>query len=376
MICPIVQLTKDLIKKKSITPDDAGCQTLLINRLKKFNFHIKKLNIDDTHNFWATHGNNGKTLIFLGHTDVVSPGNIKNWIHNPFESVISDNFIFGRGASDMKGAIAAMIIAAENFVLKYPEHLGKLAFLITSDEEGSGKNGIKKVIKKIIKNNERLDYCIVGEPTSSEKLGDIIKNGRRGSMSAYLTVYGIQGHVAYPNLIINPVHQIIPFLNELLLINWDKETTCDVPTQIQITNIKADYLCENIIPGKIFIQFNFRFNNEINSIYIKKIVEKLLKKNNLNFSIKWKIFANPFLTKKGKLMDVVLKILNLYNGFYPKIETSGGTSDGRFLAEQGAEVIELGPINKTIHKNNECINIKDIQKLSLIYQKIIEQLML
>ncbi|MXP50847.1 succinyl-diaminopimelate desuccinylase [Pantoea sp. SoEX] len=373
MLCPIVELTQQLIRCPSISPDDAGCQDLLIARLESIGFDIEKINVNDTKNFWATR-RQGKTLAFAGHTDVVPPGNIHSWTHYPFDPIIHNGVLFGRGAADMKGALAAMIVAAERFVKAYPEHTGCLAFLITSDEETKAINGTLKVVEKLISRQDRLDYCLIGEPTSEITIGDIVKNGRRGSINAKLIIKGIQGHVAYPNLAENPIHKGIKILNKLINVTWDQGNNFFPPTVMQITNIQAGDGINNIIPGNLLVQFNIRFSTELNDLMIRERFDILLSNLKLDYSIEWNIAAKPFLTFHKKFTDVVTETVLHYSKIKPKIFNNGGTSDGRFITKTGAKVIELGLVNQTIHKINENVKISDLQILSKMYQRIMKQL--
>ncbi|MFB4360959.1 succinyl-diaminopimelate desuccinylase [Pantoea sp. JZ29] len=373
MFCPVIELTQQLIRRPSLSPDDAGCQALLIARLQAIGFHIETMNIDDTLNFWATRGE-GETLAFAGHTDVVPPGDASRWINPPFEPTIRDGMLFGRGAADMKGSLAAMVVAAERFVAVNPHHKGRLAFLITSDEEASGTNGTVKVVERLMARNERLDYCLVGEPSSSEIVGDVVKNGRRGSITANLTVHGVQGHVAYPQLADNPVHRAMPALNELVATEWDQGNAFFPATSMQIANIQAGTGSNNVIPGELFVQFNFRFSTELTDSLIQQRVTELLDRHQLRYTIEWKLSGQPFLTSRGKLVDAVVNAVTHYNEIKPQLQTSGGTSDGRFIARMGSQVVELGPVNATIHKINECVKASDLQMLSRMYQRIMEQL--
>ncbi|MGP1931259.1 MAG: succinyl-diaminopimelate desuccinylase [Arsenophonus sp. ET-YP4-MAG3] len=376
MICPVIKLTKQLIQQPSISPNDHGCQIILINRLKKLNFSIEVMLFNNTTNLWALHGKQGKTLAFAGHTDVVPAGTVKNWHYPPFTPILNNEFLYGRGAADMKGSLAAMIIAAEKFISNFPDHTGRLAFLITSDEEAKAINGTAKVVNKLIARNEQIDYCIIGEPSSQIKLGDIIKNGRRGSLTAKVIIYGVQGHIAYPYLANNPIHNSLPFLSELISKKWDIGNVFFSPTSMQIFNVNSDNNINNIIPGELIIQFNFRFNNEFTDQQIRQKVEKILKKHQLNYKIKWSLFGYPFLTKKGKLLNIVSDVIEKYCYYRPQLSTDGGISDGRFIAKMGAQIIELGPLNKTIHKPNECVSIADLNKLYLIYQEIMKKILL
>ncbi|QCR35356.1 succinyl-diaminopimelate desuccinylase [Nissabacter sp. SGAir0207] len=373
MTCPVIDLAQQLIKRPSLSPDDAGCQAILIARLQALGFIVEPMHFGDTQNFWAWRGE-GKTLAFAGHTDVVPAGDESRWINPPFEPTIRDGMLFGRGAADMKGSLAAMVVAAERFVQSHPHHRGRLAFLITSDEEASATHGTVKVVEALMARQERLDYCLVGEPSSTERVGDVVKNGRRGSMTANLYIHGVQGHVAYPHLADNPVHRAMPALNELVATEWDQGNEFFPPTSMQIANVQAGTGSNNVIPGEFFVQFNFRFSTELTDELIKQRVQALLEKHQLRYTIEWKVSGQPFLTARGELVDAVVKAVEHYNELSPKLETTGGTSDGRFIARMGAQVVELGPVNATIHKINECVNAADLQLLSRMYQRIMEHL--
>ena len=373
MFCPVIELAQQLIRRPSLSPDDAGCQAMLIARLEAIGFHVEPMHIGDTLNFWATRGQ-GETLAFAGHTDVVPPGDANRWISPPFEPSIRDGMLFGRGAADMKGSLAAMVVAAERFVAAHPNHAGRLAFLITSDEEASAVNGTVKVVERLMARNERMDYCLVGEPSSTEVVGDVVKNGRRGSMTANLTIHGVQGHVAYPHLADNPVHRAMPALNELVATEWDQGNEFFPPTSMQIANVQAGTGSNNVIPGEFFVQFNFRFSTELTDQMIKDHVAALLDRHQLRYTLEWNVSGQPFLTSRGKLVDAVVNAVAHYNEIKPQLLTTGGTSDGRFIARMGAQVVELGPVNATIHKINECVKASDLQLLSRMYQRIMEQL--
>ncbi len=373
MFCPVIELAQQLIRRPSLSPDDAGCQGLLIARLEAIGFTVEQMHIGDTLNFWATRGQ-GETLAFAGHTDVVPPGDANRWISPPFEPSIRDGMLFGRGAADMKGSLAAMVVAAERFVAANPQHKGRLAFLITSDEEASAVNGTVKVVERLMARNERMDYCLVGEPSSTEIVGDVVKNGRRGSMTANLTIHGVQGHVAYPHLADNPVHRAMPALNELVATEWDQGNEFFPPTSMQIANVQAGTGSNNVIPGEFFVQFNFRFSTELTDRMIKERVAALLDRHQLRYTLEWNVSGQPFLTSRGKLVDAVVNAVAHYNEIKPQLLTTGGTSDGRFIARMGAQVVELGPVNATIHKINECVKASDLQMLSRMYQRIMEQL--
>ncbi|UJR62662.1 succinyl-diaminopimelate desuccinylase [Dickeya zeae] len=373
MSCPVIELAQQLIKRPSLSPDDAGCQALMIERLKAIGFIIEAMDFGDTQNFWAWRGQ-GKTLAFAGHTDVVPVGNQSQWQTPPFEPTIRDGMLFGRGAADMKGSLAAMVVAAERFVAAHPNHQGRLAFLITSDEEASAVNGTVKVVEALMARQERLDYCLVGEPSSTERVGDVVKNGRRGSITANLRVHGVQGHVAYPHLADNPVHRAMSALNELVETVWDQGNEFFPPTSMQIANINAGTGSNNVIPGELFVQFNFRFSTELTDELIKEQVKTLLDSHQLNYTLEWQLSGHPFLTGRGELVDAVVNAVEHYSEITPQLLTTGGTSDGRFIARLGAQVVELGPVNATIHKVNECVSAADLQLLSRMYQRIMEQL--
>lgn len=371
------KLTIKLINQPSTNSQHHGCQDIIINFLEKLHFKIEPMKFEDTMNIWAYRGKKQqyKTLLFLGHTDVVTPGDLQDWNYPPFSGLIHNNILYGRGASDMKGALASMLIAVKNFIQKYPDYLGRLAFIITSDEEGSGKNGTKKVVETLMKRNEKIDYCIVGEPSSHTKIGDTIKNGRRGSLATKLKIYGIQGHVAYPQFARNPIHLALPALSTLLTTIWDQKSSVFFPpTSIQITDINTNNINDNIIPNQIKLNFNFRFNDQSSINSIKKNMNKILKYHKLIYHIDFKISAEPYLSKNGKLADTVTNIIKDYQKIIPTVETTGGTSDGRFINKMGTEIIELGALHHTIHKANECIHLKDLKKLNIIYQKIIEKI--
>lgn len=373
MHCPVIELTQQLIRRPSLSPDDAGCQAILIARLQALGFTIEPMNMGDTLNFWAWRGE-GETLAFAGHTDVVPTGDANLWINPPFEPTIRDGMLFGRGAADMKGSLAAMTVAAERFVTAHPNHKGRLAFLITSDEEASGTHGTVKVVEALMARNERMDYCLVGEPSSTEVVGDVVKNGRRGSITANLTIHGVQGHVAYPHLADNPIHRAMPALNELVATEWDRGNEFFPPTSMQIANVQAGTGSNNVIPGDCFVQFNFRFSTELTDLLIQQKVQELLDRHQLRYSIEWTLSGQPFLTSRGKLVNAVVNAVEHYNEIKPQLLTTGGTSDGRFIARMGAQVVELGPVNATIHKINECVKAADLQLLSRMYQRIMEQL--
>ncbi|WP_343377724.1 succinyl-diaminopimelate desuccinylase [Buchnera aphidicola (Formosaphis micheliae)] len=375
MCCPILNLAKQLIEIPSISPLDLGCQKIITQRLSDIGFTVEEMNFKDTHNLWATRGV-GRNLTFLGHTDVVDPGKLSDWNTKPFVPVVNDGILFGRGSADMKGALAAMIVAVERFIRDYPKYNGKISFLITSDEESHAINGTKHVVEELQLRNEKIDYCLVGEPSSSKILGDTIKNGRRGSITADLVVYGKQGHVAYPHLANNSIHIIVPFLSSLLLTNWSNGNVFFPPTSLQIINITTGNSVNNMIPGEINIKFNFRFGNDVTVEIIKDLVDKILSNFLLKYSINWTVSAQPFLTKTGNFIEVVKTVIKDVIKIPTKIVTTGGTSDGRFVSVMGSQIIELGLINKTIHQVNEHISIVDLQLLCKIYEYIIKKIMI
>mgnify|MGYP000232798303 CR=1 FL=1 len=373
MVCPVLTLAQQLIRRPSISPDDAGCQAIIAARLQAIGFTVEPMPFGDTLNLWAWRGR-GKTLAFAGHTDVVPAGDEEHWSSPPFDPAIRDGMLFGRGAADMKGSLAAMVVAAERFVAAKPDHQGRIAFLITSDEEASARNGTVKVVEALTARKERLDYCLVGEPSSNEHLGDVVKNGRRGSLNASLTIHGVQGHVAYPQLAENPIHHALPFLNQLVTTSWDQGNAFFPATTMQITTIHAGDGTTNVIPGTLSLQFNFRFSSELTEQQIRERVEAMLTAHHLDYHLDWKLSGQPFLTPQGKMVEAVTDAIERYTQYRPQLRTDGGTSDGRFIARMGSEVVELGPLNATIHKVNECVKITDLQLLSLIYQNILEQL--
>jgi succinyl-diaminopimelate desuccinylase len=372
---PTIELTQALISRPSITPDDAGCQALLSARLSALGFTSEPLRFGEVDNLWARRGSNGPLFCFAGHTDVVPTGPEAKWQHSPFSATLSSGMIYGRGAADMKGSIAAFVTACERFIASYPQHAGSIAFLITSDEEGPAEDGTVKVIETLERRGEKIDWCLVGEPTSTAQVGDVVKNGRRGSLSGYLTVKGIQGHVAYPHLARNPVHQAAPALAELAAIEWDQGNAHFPPTSFQIANINAGTGASNIIPGELEIMFNFRFSTEQTETGLREKVEALLDKHGLEYELRWALSGNPFLTEGGKLLEATTAAIESICGYTPAVNTAGGTSDGRFIAPTGAQVLELGPLNATIHKVNECVSITDLDTLSAVYEAILTRLL-
>ncbi|POY45242.1 succinyl-diaminopimelate desuccinylase [Avibacterium gallinarum] len=371
----ILTLAQQLIQRPSISPDDQGCQQLIAERLEKLGFHIEWLPFNDTLNLWATHGSARPVVAFAGHTDVVPVGDESQWQYPPFSAKIVDDMLYGRGAADMKGSLAAMIVAAENYVKANPDHAGTIALLITSDEEAAAKDGTVRVVETLMARGEAIDYCLVGEPSSAEKLGDVVKNGRRGSITGNLYIEGVQGHVAYPHLADNPVHKSVDFLKELTTYQWDQGNEFFPPTSLQIANIQAGTGSNNVIPGEFYVQFNLRYCTEVTDELIKQTVEQMLKKHQLDYRIEWNLSGKPFLTKPGKLVNAVVDSLEKIAQITPALETGGGTSDGRFIALMGAEVVELGPLNATIHKVNECVSCQDLATLGEVYQQMLMNLL-
>jgi succinyl-diaminopimelate desuccinylase len=370
-----LELTKDLINRKSVTPEDAGCQELMANVLKPLGFVIEDLTFADTKNIWARKGTDGPLFCFAGHTDVVPSGPEKNWQTPPFEATEKEGYIHGRGAADMKGSLAAMLVATENFVKANPEHKGSIAFLITSDEEGPFINGTTRVIDTLEARNEKITWCLVGEPSSTSEVGDIVKNGRRGSLTADLLVKGIQGHVAYPHLARNPIHESTLALAELANTTWDRGNESFPPTSFQISNINGGTGAGNVIPGELKICFNFRFSTEVTDQMLITRTTKLLDAHKLDYDIDWTFNGQPFLTDSGELVKATQQAIKHCTGRETQLSTAGGTSDGRFIAPTGAQVIELGPVNATIHKIDECVKIDDLDTLADIYQDILQRLL-
>ena len=370
-----LDLAIDLMRRESVTPTDAGCQSLMMARLASIGFVNEQMPFAEVDNFWARRGSGGPVFCFAGHTDVVPPGPQEKWESDPFEPEIRDQLLYGRGAADMKGSLAAMITATERFVAKHPRHEGSIAFLITSDEEGPSINGTVKVVEVLESRNEKIDWCLVGEPSSTDRLGDVIKNGRRGSLGGVLTVRGRQGHVAYPHLALNPIHAVAPALNELAATQWDNGNAFFPPTSFQISNIHSGTGATNVIPGHCEITFNFRFSTETNDQQLRDRVGGLLDRHGLDYEIDWTLSGNPFLTPSGRLIEAARSAIRDIAGFEPSLSTAGGTSDGRFIAPTGAQVLELGPRNATIHHVNECIAVADLDLLSAMYEGILERLL-
>ncbi|POG01286.1 succinyl-diaminopimelate desuccinylase [Pseudomonas putida] len=376
-LSPTLQLACDLIRRPSVTPVDADCQAQMMNRLGAVGFQLEPMRFEDVDNFWATHGTQeGPVLCFAGHTDVVPTGPVQQWQHEPFEALIdADGMLCGRGAADMKGSLASMVIASERFVQDYPNHRGKVAFLITSDEEGPAHHGTKAVVERLKARNERLDWCIVGEPSSTTLLGDVVKNGRRGSLGAKLTVRGKQGHVAYPHLARNPIHLAAPALAELAAQHWDEGNAFFPPTSFQISNLNSGTGATNVVPGELTALFNFRFSTESTVEGLQARVSAILDKHELDWSVDWALSGLPFLTEPGDLLDAVAASIKGVTGRDTQPSTSGGTSDGRFIATMGTQVVELGPVNATIHQVDERILASDLDLLTEIYYQTLVRLL-
>ncbi|WP_370053334.1 succinyl-diaminopimelate desuccinylase [Neptunomonas sp.] len=372
---PTVELTKELISRQSVTPEDAGCQELMISKLEALGFTIERLVFEDTTNLWARRGTQAPLFCFAGHTDVVPTGPAEQWTFPPFEPTLSQGYLYGRGAADMKGSIAAFMTALERFIDHHPDHSGSIALLITSDEEGPFINGTTRVIDHLEARNEKIDWCIVGEPSSTNLVGDIIKNGRRGSLSGKLKVTGIQGHVAYPHLVRNPIHEVAPALATLASTEWDKGNEFFPPTSFQISNIHSGTGATNVVPGDIVVDFNFRFSTEVTADQLKERVTKILDQHTTEWNIDWILSGNPFITAEGSLVNAVQASILDITGRETELSTSGGTSDGRFIAPTGAQVVELGPVNATIHKVNECVKANDLDLLSDIYENVLARLL-
>jgi succinyl-diaminopimelate desuccinylase len=370
-----LELTKDLINRKSVTPEDSGCQEMMSNILKPLGFEIEDLTFADTKNIWARRGTEEPLFCFAGHTDVVPSGPEKNWQTPPFQATEKDGYIHGRGAADMKGSLAAMLVATENFVTANPQHTGSIAFLITSDEEGPFINGTTKVIDTLVARNEKITWCLVGEPSSTDEVGDVVKNGRRGSLTGDLLVKGIQGHVAYPHLARNPIHESTLALAELANTHWDKGNDSFPATSFQISNINGGTGAGNVIPGELKVCFNFRFSTEVTDQQLISKVTQVLNSHKLDYDIDWTFNGQPFLTDSGKLVEATQQAIKHCTGRDTLLSTAGGTSDGRFIAPTGAQVIELGPVNATIHKIDECVKIDDLNTLTEIYQDILQRLL-
>lgn len=370
-----LDLAIELIKRPSVTPNDHGCQGVMIQRLETIGFQVERLDFGEVENFWARRGTEGPLFCFAGHTDVVPAGALEKWDSDPFQPEIRDGMLFGRGAADMKGSLAAMVTACEAFVEAHPNHKGSIAFLITSDEEGAAVHGTKQVVETLEARGEKITYCLVGEPSSDKQLGDTVKNGRRGSLHGSLTIHGKQGHIAYHHLAKNPLHAFAPILAKLCEEQWDQGNDFFPPTGFQIYRLDHGGGAENIIPGQLEMRFNYRFSTELNKEHIEKRIKEILDQGDFEYDLSWRLSGEPFLTDTGILLDATMDAIKQTMGHTPQLSTSGGTSDGRFIAPTGAQTLELGPLNATIHQVNESVAVQDLDKLSEIYEGILQRLL-
>lgn len=370
-----LDLTKTLINLPSVTPNDHGCQPILIDILKQLNFKITSLPSGDADNFWAIRDQGAPVLVFAGHTDVVATGPLEEWLFPPFQATVDQGFLYGRGAADMKGSVAAMVIACQRFIERFPDYVGSIAFLITSAEEGPSELGTPVVIDYLKQIRQPLDYCVVGEPTASQKVGDVIKNGRRGSLSGKLVIRGKQGHIAYPLLADNPIPRSLRALHDLCNAEWGSEHPDFPLTTMQISNIHAGTGATNVTPGQLEVWFNFRYSPAVNVEFLKRQTCDVLGRYSLDYQLDWQHYGEPFLTQSGRLLDVCQQVIQEVCGFKPTLSTDGGTSDGRYIAKICREVIELGPVNDTIHKVNERVAVKDLETLTAIYERIFEKVL-
>jgi succinyl-diaminopimelate desuccinylase len=374
-VSPTIALAQDLMGRASVTPEDKGCQELMITRLEAIGFIVERMRFGEVDNFWARRGTEKPVLAFAGHTDVVPSGPVDQWHTPPFEPTIKDGFLYGRGAADMKGSLACWIVALEEFIALHPNHCGSLALLITSDEEGPFVDGTTRVIDTLEARGEKMDWCIVGEPSSTNTLGDVIKNGRRGSLTANITAKGIQGHVAYPHLVINPIHKVAPALAELVSTKWDDGNEFFPPTSFQIANINGGTGASNVVPGHVEVMCNFRYSTELTADELTTKLETILDNHKVDYDIQWTYNGLPFLTGSGSLVDACRDAIKTTTGTDTQLSTAGGTSDGRFIAPTGAQVVELGPCNGTIHQLNECVKVSDLEQLTQVYFGVLTRLM-
>ncbi|MBV8878000.1 MAG: succinyl-diaminopimelate desuccinylase [Gammaproteobacteria bacterium] len=369
------ELTKNLIARRSLTPADEGCQSVLSERLARIGFRIEPLPFGEVTNLWARRGAASPLFCFAGHTDVVPTGPLGEWHSDPFVPEVRDGVLYGRGAADMKSGLAAMVTATEEFLRRHPVHAGSIAFLITSDEEGASIDGTRRVVELLRARGERIDWCLIGEPSSEVSIGDTVKVGRRGSLSGRLTVHGVQGHIAYPQLADNPLHAFAPALAELIARRWDEGTAHFQPTSFQVSNLNAGTGAPNVIPGELKARFNLRYSPVQTLEGLKHTVEEILRRHQVRYSLEWHVSGEPFYTAAGVLSDAVAEAVAEVTGARPRLSTSGGTSDGRFIAPLGAQVVELGVVNATIHKANECVRVGDIEALHQMYGNLLRRLL-
>ena len=373
---PEIALLCDLIRRPSVTPDDAGCQAMLTERLERLGFVCEKMPFNDVTNLWARRGSEAPVLCFAGHTDVVPPGDESEWSSAPFEPTFKESLIYGRGSADMKSGLAAMVVALEQFLAEHPDPPGSLALLITSDEEGRARDGTLRVMNALAERKEHIDWCVLGEPSSQRELGDIVRIGRRGSLSGMLTVRGIQGHVAYPQLADNPIRRFAPVLAELHQIEWDNGNDYFPPTSFQVVDVRAGIGAPNVTPGELSARFNFRYSTEWTHESLKKKVEGVFDAHDIDYELHWHLSGKPFLTEPGKLIDAVSQAVQEKTGEAPELSTGGGTSDGRFISPAGTDVVELGPVNASIHKIDEHVKVDDVIALTGMYRRIMELMLL
>jgi len=373
---PVIDLLCSLVRRPSVTPDDAGCQLLLADRLTRLGFDCETMQFNDVTNLWARRGSSSPVLCFAGHTDVVPPGDEAEWSTSPFEPTFIGDTLYGRGSADMKSGLAAMIVALENFLAEHPNHDGSLALLITSDEEGRARDGTLRVMEELERRKEHIDWCVLGEPSSQRQLGDIVRIGRRGSLSGILTVRGVQGHVAYPQLADNPIRRFAPVLAELHQIEWDNGNEFFPPTSFQVVDVRAGIGAPNVTPGELSARFNFRYSTEWTHESLKEKVESVFDGHDIDCELKWHLSGEPFLTQPGELIDRVSQAVTEQTGHEPELSTGGGTSDGRFIAPAGVDVVELGPVNASIHKIDEHVSVSDVIALTHMYRRIMELMLL
>ena len=371
----VLELTRELVTRRSLTPDDAGCQTLMAARLQQIGFKVEPMRFGSVDNFWARRGGAAPLLVFAGHTDVVPTGPVEQWSSEPFTPTLRDGRLYGRGTADMKGGLAAMVVAVERYVAAHPKHPGSIAFLITSDEEGPSVDGTVKVVEALEKRGEKMDWCVLGEPSCLERFGDTLRNGRRGSLTGILMVHGIQGHVAYPERADNPIHRVAPALAELMATRWDEGNAHFPPTSFQVSNFNSGTGAGNVIPGDATVRFNFRYSSAVTKDELKKRVHAVLDKMGVRYDVDWRPMGDPFLTEPGKLSAALRDAVEKATGIRPRLDTGGGTSDGRFIAPTGTQVIEFGPRNASIHKIDECVDVTELEQLVDIYEDVLKRLL-